>query len=352
MLANVVALVPSILIEGRLNGTVSSLMIAIVITLIYCFVFTNSMLKFPGKGQPEIIKAYMPQWFSTVYLFLLGVLYFFSTWFVLLSFIDITKRFINPELPTLYITILFLAIICPGALMGTEKTLYALEIVLIISLPLIIGIFLKAYINEHLNWDAIRIVFTHSFDAPSIDMIGAASYSLLGFYYISIYNRVLKHRLKRLGLWRLVLIGIAGVVNIFTSLLIPIGVNGVDGAGHYIYPWFSTADTMRIEFGFIERVLFIFLLLYIGISMISATITCHIGLEHVKSIFPEIKWKEIKIIPLIVVTLFSLGSILGYFLLSQIQVYELAKVFFTLLLFAGAFSCAVLLYVVRRSKQK
>ncbi|GAA0502292.1 hypothetical protein GCM10008986_32370 [Salinibacillus aidingensis] len=352
MLANVVALVPRILIEERVNGVVTSLMIAIIITLIYCLVYTNSMLKFPGQGQPEIIKKYTPKWFASGYLFFIGILYFLGTWFVLLSFIDITKRFINPEMPALYISVLFLSIICLGALMKTEKTLYALEIIMIISLPLITGIFLKAFLNEHISWDAIRIVFTHTIEPPSNTSIGAGAYSLVGFYFISIYNRVLKNRVEGMGVWRIVLIGIAGTINIFTSLLVPIGMNGIDGAENYIYPWFSTADALRMEFGFIERVLYIFLLLYIGISMISATITCHIAMEHVRSVLPEIKWKEVKIVPVMMAILFSLATILGYFFLSQVQVYELAKMFFSLLLFAGAFSCAVLFYAVRRSKQK
>ncbi|WP_194841393.1 GerAB/ArcD/ProY family transporter [Salinibacillus xinjiangensis] len=352
MLANVVALVPRILIQDRLNGTVMALVIAIVLTMFYFYIFTNSMLKFPGKGQPEIVLTYTPKWFAFTYLFFVAILYFCSAWFILVSFIDITNIFINPEMPSFLIGAVFLALVSFGALMKTEKTLYALEIVLLISLPLIIAIFFKAYFNQLLSWDAIKVVFIHSFEKPSISTIGAASYSMIGFYFISIYNRVLKPKVNKLKLIPFLLLGILATVNIFTSFLIPIGFNGVDGSENYIYPWFSTADSIRMEFGFIERVLFIFLLLYIGISISTATITCHVGVETLKSILPKKKWKGIAMVPSMILLVFSVFTISSPYLFSQVHIFDFSKFYFSLLLLVGAISCSVLLYAVRRSKSK
>lgn len=44
-------------------------------------------------------------------------------------------------------------------------------------------------------------------------------------------------------------------------------------------PWVSTADGVRMKYAFIERVVYIFLLIYLGISYLFALITWHVGSE-------------------------------------------------------------------------
>jgi hypothetical protein len=352
MLANVVALVPRIMIENRFSGPTLSLLIGSTLSLVFLYLYTNKILKFPGQGQPEIVLKYLPNWFGKPYLFFVGLLYLIAGWLILVTFIDITKRFINPEMSTIIIGTIFLLIVCAGALMKTERTLFALEITLVISVPLIAGIFLKSLFNEFLSWDAMKVILTHSFETPSIENISAASYSLVGFYYISIYNRVLINKKKKLSLFFMFLIGVVGILNIFTSFLIPIGYNGADGVSEYIYPWFSTADSIRLEFGFIERVLFIFLLLYISVSMISATISSHTGFETLKSILPEIKWKGKYITPTIIAIAFSIITLTGYHMLTQEQIYQFAKYYFILLLPTGVLSVAVLMWAARRKEKR
>ncbi len=351
MLANVVALVPKVLIEHRLNGVVVSIFIGVALSLLFFYVFANSMFKFPGKGEPEIIKAYTPKWFASSYLFIIGIFYFIAAGIILLTFIDITLRFINPDMSSLYTAFLFLSIVCAGALMKTEKTLYALEIILVISLPLILGIFLKSLFNPYLSWDSMKVIVQHSFDSISIESVGAASYSFVGFYYLAIYNRLFTEKVKPIKIRYILLIGIVGTVNIFTSLMIPIGYNGVDGIGDFNYPWFSTADAIRMEFGFIERVLFIFLLLYIGISIISATISSHTGLEIIKSVLPSFKWKNRELMPIIVILLFSMVTILAQYYLPQGKLYEFTKIFFIGLLGVGMFKTFLMIWIVRRAKK-
>jgi len=56
--------------------------------------------------------------------------------------------------------------------------------------------------------------------------------------------------------------------------------------GDLTFPWVSTADTLRIEYGPIERLISIFLLFYISISLMSVIVHWHVSFEIIKSIMP------------------------------------------------------------------
>ncbi|MBT2659351.1 GerAB/ArcD/ProY family transporter [Bacillus sp. ISL-18] len=115
MLINVVAYVPRYLIEQRFNGTIMSILIAVIITIVFLYVYCNTLNQFPGLGQPEIIKRYTSKWFSVPFLFFVGILFYVSGWFVLLAFINISKMFISPEMSSFLISILFLVLVGTGS---------------------------------------------------------------------------------------------------------------------------------------------------------------------------------------------------------------------------------------------
>ena len=51
---------------------------------------------------------------------------------------------------------------------------------------------------------------------------------------------------------------------------VPIGFHGTVGVEDYVYLWSMTADSMMTEYGFINRVLFVFLLLLQGYRFCSS----------------------------------------------------------------------------------
>ncbi len=350
MLANVVALVPRIMIDARNNGAILSIFIGALLSSLFFYFYMNILLKFPKKTHAEIVKEYIPKWIAVLYIMIISLIFFISSWLILVVFIDITKRFVNPDLSPFVIGIIFLSVICFGALLKSEKTLYALEIILLFCIPFIGAIFLKSTINQHISWDAIKIVFRHGFELPKLETIGATTYSFLGFYYYSIYNKVIDLKKKKIPILLVFIVAAVGIVNLLTSLLVPIGYHGFDGIEEYVYPWFSTADAIRMELGFIERVLFIFLLLYVGVSIISATISSHVGIETIRYILPQTKWRNVSIFPIFIMIVFSLFTTISYFFISQEQVFELAKIYFTFLLPMGVISIVVLVWADRRKK--
>lgn len=287
MIANVVAYVPSIMIDKRFSGTVMAIPIAAILGFLFLYIFTKAMSKFPKKGLPEILKDHTPRSFRIIYLFVHGILWFQAGLITLLAFTSIIKLFLSPDMPDLMITMMFLLFLCLAILLPSNKILYALEIILILNLPFILFIMIKSIFNHYFNWDSVKVIITHYRELPSWMVISSAFFIFVGYTNLIIFNRCF-HKLETKWLWPIFFLGI-GVMT--TTFLIPIGFHGADGVSDYVYPWVSTADSMRMELGFIERVLFVFILLYICISIMSIDIHWHVGLELLKSVLPPMKWK-------------------------------------------------------------
>lgn len=235
MIVNVIVFVPRILIDERYDGAVMAVMIGIPLSVLFLYFYSNALLKFPAKGLPEIISEHTAKWFSIPFLLMMAALWIYAGLFILLAFVDVTMRFVNPEMNEMIIASVFLAVVGIGVLLKTEKVLFTLEIVLISIIPLISLIFIKAYTNPYLNWDAIRVVLTHYKELPSLSSLGAISFTLYGFYNIAIFNRVFAGKIKKINIWWTLLILAGGYINAFTSVFIPIGFNGTNGVGDFIY---------------------------------------------------------------------------------------------------------------------
>lgn len=55
MIVNVIVFVPRTLINERFEGAVMAIIIGIPFTIILLYFYTNALVKFPGKGLPEIL---------------------------------------------------------------------------------------------------------------------------------------------------------------------------------------------------------------------------------------------------------------------------------------------------------
>ncbi len=354
MVVNVTAFVPRIIIDERFEGSVMAVIIGIPLTVLLLYFFTNAMLRFPGKGLPEILFQHTSKWFNRPSLILLSILFFFSGWILLLAFTDITRTFINPEMTRFTILTIFLLVVGFGVLLKTEKVLYALEILTLISLPFILVIFFKAYTSPYLNWDSIRVVFTHVNELPTLSSLGSVTFSLYGFYNISIYNRVFKGEIKKINIWWTMAIIILGYVNAFTSGFIPIGFNGTSGVEDFIYPWISTSDSLRMEYGFVERIIYITLLLFIGASLIMVITIWHVGLKLLLSLFAPSKETRLKtrILSRSIVTLLIIVTYITGTRIDARQLLELTKLYYIILIPISIFFTIIVSWIAWGKKHE
>lgn len=282
MLSNSFVFTSLIFIQNRYDGAVMGLFLGAIIGSCLLFFFSLSINRFPKWGLPEILES-TPKWFKFLFL-----LIFVSIWFTagaasLLSFNNVTIRYLNPDISGINMILVFsVFIIIVVANLPTAKILYLLEIIVIFNIPFFLIVMYKAYINPYLNWYSIAEVGTSFHHFPSWSVLSAASYVFSGYANMVIFNRVFKEKINIKRLWILPPIGL---FNLVTTFAIPIGFHGADGVGALTYPWIVTADSLRMEHAPIERVTSIFLLIFITISLVSVIVHWHVALELLKSTF-------------------------------------------------------------------
>ncbi|TXK81362.1 hypothetical protein [Paenibacillus sp. N3.4] len=284
MLTNTILFIPSILIKNRFHGAIPAMVLSVILGTLLAHLFTRGIMRFPGKGVPEVLAMYAPKWARVSLLLFLSCMWFTAGGMVLVCYCRILQRFVNPDF-SIFILIGFVGLVCAWSASNDSKTvLYINEIVIILNLPFIGFILFKALASQNMDWDAVRVMTHYSFGIPSWESLASASHIFTGYVNWTIFNRNFQVDAKRQFLW---LIPLVGTTVLITTFFIPIGFHGTYGVDQLNYIWESTADSMRVEFGFIERVLFIFLLLYLSIAMIYIMTTWHLGSELMKSVVPR-----------------------------------------------------------------
>nr|WP_211184382.1 GerAB/ArcD/ProY family transporter [Paenibacillus lemnae] len=274
---NLVNFVPRILIGDRFDGAVMGVMLAIPIGMLFMYLFVRMITKFPGQGFPEIFAKYLPGWLGKLILFLLAFVWFSASSVTLVGFMDVTGRYISPDVSPYTILIGFLAVVCLGARRSSESILYALEIILFIMVPLIVYMTYRAISSPYFQWDAVKQVLTYFWTAPTLTSVAAATYIFSGYANVVIFNRVFQ-KLRVRHYWAIALIG--GMTAVM-AMLAPVGFLGAEGAGFHVYPAFSTVDSLRIRYFIIERMIYIFYVVYLCLSLVNSIIHWHVAKEMV-----------------------------------------------------------------------
>lgn len=289
MLGNIFLHVPNILIENRYEGSVLGILLGTIIGSIFLFVFTISLNKFPGMNIAEILES-TPKWFRLFFLLFFSIIWFLAGLLTLLAFNNVTIRFVNPDISGVnMISVFAISVIIIIARLKSEKILYTVEILLLLNIPFILIILTQAFLHEYLTLDAMIEVATHFDRFPSFSVLAATTYTFSGYANMVLFNRVFKGKFKIRYLW---FVPILGLVNLCVTFFIPIGFWGTEAVADLTYPWVATADTLKIEFGPIERLITVFILLYVSISVISVVVHWHVAIEILKIVLGTVKIKE------------------------------------------------------------
>lgn len=351
MAANIVASVPKILLEARTKGAITSMLLALLLGSAFIYIVARFFHSFPGKGLPELLKEYTSKWIHIPLLLYLIVAWFLAGLVTLITYSFLLKRFLTPDMPVSWIVCIFLCFISFGVLMSSKSVLYTIEAVLFFNIPLVILVMIKAYTGDGMHWDFVKKAVMYIYHIPDYTAFSACSYVFLGAANLIIFNRVFTKKQKmswlQLGITFLVMAG-----NLFTTYFIPIGYNGFDHIDKLVYPWILTSDSMRIEFGFVERVLFIFLVLYLAISFLSILIHWHVTIELLKSVFwfKRFRWKERNLTPYLFVSIFWLVSLRLVPNVTEYEVTLYTKYFFNVLPFFFVIILGMFWVIKRRAK--
>jgi len=285
MLANIVLFVPGILIARRFEGSILSVALSVPIGYVLTRIFMRALAAFPGQGFPEILRSTVPSWFGKPVLLLFIFMWISAGSLTLVTFTDTITTFINPDIPNWLTLASLLCIVALIARLSSDSVLYTMEILLVLSAPMILWILYKSMLNPSFRYDAVFEIVSHYRHWPTLDTLAAATYIFTGYVNMIIFNRLFGPLTKLRFLWTTPIVG-CGVL--LTSFLIPIGMQGTIGVGDFVFIWSSTTDSMRIEFGIVERVMFIFILLYSCISVAGTFIHWHVALEMSKGLLPRL----------------------------------------------------------------
>jgi hypothetical protein len=273
MLINTIFFVPRILLMERYDGAVSSIILSILIGTVLSFIFTWAMNRRHGQGLPELLKEKVPAVLRIPLLIYFGIMWCAAGSIIVIAFAQITQRYLNPDMNPTLLLLCYCGIGWWAATFRPMAILNAAEIIIIVQLPFVVYIMLKTIGHPMFDWDEIRVLIDYAWRMPSWTGIAAATYPFTGYINFVLYNRLFKD-MKIRHRW---LIPLIGTVVMFVSFFVPIGLLGVDAASDYLYTWVITADTARSQFGFIERIVYLFLFIYIGFSLLFIAVTWNIG---------------------------------------------------------------------------
>lgn len=283
-LINLMLYVPHILIQYRYTGAVSSIIIGTVIGSALIYAYTSVITKFPGKGMPEILKMYFPRWIVTINMLLVTMMWLFASIIVIIAYALLINRYLNPDINPIVIIIMLVIACGYAATRSTLTVIFMIEIGVLINVPFIAFFLFKASRSPHLNWDAIRVVANYVTEMPNLTSIAAASFIFTGYLNLSLFNRLISANFRFKHRW---IYPIIGFTILLITFFIPIGFHGTEEVNQYIYIWTVTADSMLMKYGFIERVLFVFLVIYLNLSLVYTMSIWHQAMEFIKSCFPK-----------------------------------------------------------------
>lgn len=349
MVANIIASVPSILLQYHKEGSVSGMILAVVGGTILVTIYTRFFNAFPGMTLPDLLKKTTAKWFYNPFLVFLALMWFVAGLITLVTFTFLLVRFITPEMPVSMISLTIILSVIFGCLMRTERVLYTIEIILVITFPLILFIFYKSYTSKSLNWDFIKEAALYVNQIPNINSLSACFFLFLGVANLFIFNRFFTQ--KQHFKWKhITLIILISTLTLFTTYFIPIGFNGFEHIDELIYPWISTSDSLRMEYFMIERVLFVFILFYLGIAFVSILIHWHVSIEFLKFVFnlENIKFKGFKVGRYIPIPFFIGVSLFIVIEINEYQLFRISSLFYdTLIIFFPLM--IILFFFIKRS---
>ncbi|MFD1706435.1 GerAB/ArcD/ProY family transporter [Siminovitchia sediminis] len=351
MIANMISAVSKILMDHKKDGIFLSMLLAVLSGMVIVYVFGKFFSKFPGKDLQTLLEEYTPVWVSKPVLFLTVLHWFISGVLSIVSYTFMLKRFLTPEMPITWIATTILIIISYGILMNTKSVLYTIENILLFSLPIVLYLVFKAYTNRLFEWDFVREAFMYVNTLPTYSSYAAAMFIFLGITNIVVFNPVFKDPIKMT--WKHTLFtGFLGSLVLLTLYLVPIGMNGFERVDHLVYPAISTSDTLRMTFGIIERVLYLFLPLFLAISILNLLLHWHVAIEACKSLFfPKwLKWRNTNYTPHLYIAVFWVITLITIKSLSEYSLLQYSKYFYNLIPLSSLFYFFIFWLIRRRAK--
>lgn len=285
---NLMLFVPAVLIEQRMTGAVSSMLVAIVLGTLTGYAATAALGRYPGMGIPEIFRLHMPEWFVKPVLALYAFMFFFASSFALIAFTLLMNRVLTPDLPAWNLLLVLGAVCIYGSTRSSMTLMFMLEVTILLITPVVLFILFKGIRSPDVAWNAIFTVAQYVRVPPTLKSVAAGTFIFTGYINLAIFNRLNPPNFRLKGRWLIPLFG-SGIL--FTTFFLPIGFHGTVAVQRYMFVWTQTADSMTMNFGFIERVMFLFLMIYLGLTVLYTCVGWHQSIEFVRCISKKYQYE-------------------------------------------------------------
>ncbi|MFC4776406.1 GerAB/ArcD/ProY family transporter [Paenibacillus sp. GCM10023252] len=347
-LMNLMLYVPHVLIRNRYDGAVMSILIGGMVGTILAYMFMSALEKYPGRGMPEILALYYPRWVVTPIMFVLGSMWYFSALIVIVAYAFLINRFFNPDMSAIFILILLVVACAYGASRSTLSVVMMIEVGLLLNAPVILFILFKAIRDPHLSWDAMHTIANYVTEMPNLTSLSAATFVFTGYVNMTLFNRIMPPNFKFKHHW---LIPVIGFTILMITFFVPIGIHGTEAVNSYLYVWSMTSDALIMQYGFIERVLFLFLIVYLNLSLVYTMSNWHHAMEYFKVCFsrdkPDTDPKTVPAINLYICGTFAVVSVLYMWLTTEKQDQTLTQIWLIVRMFMEV-TVAIWLFVQSR----
>ena len=352
MIANLIAAGPRILFAKSEDGAIITMIIALFFGVFMNWALITSFKAFPGKSLPQILTSYLSKWISIPAIIFFEVVCYISGLQTLITYIDILLRFLTPEMSVYLVIAMFIPVITFGVIMQSRNILFTLELVFILLFPVAAYYVMKLYFAEQVSWDHVRLAMTFIDNPPDYTVFSTTTFLFVGAFDIIILNSLLKKKMT-FGIKQALIVFALGVFAIFTTYFIPIGVLGFDEVESILYPWILTSDSIRMKFGVIERVIFIFLLLFLAIAFLNITIHWHVACKLLESALGIEKIKVVlrkKISLAVVIVVFWVIAVYTTLKVTEYDLFLYSKYYFNSIPIAFVILMILMVVVNRRAK--
>ncbi|MFH0068420.1 GerAB/ArcD/ProY family transporter [Peribacillus sp. NPDC056705] len=282
MSLNIILNVPMVLIQNRFNGSITSILISIPLGTLLAYLFTKGMGRFPYQGLPEIFKEVMPGYIRVPFLFFLSLMWLAAGTLAVNSFSYVIKLYLNPEMDLRIISGFLILLLIFGATRNTQSILYKTEITMLAALPFVGFIIFKTLSSDYFYPVHIKRILQFTWQMPNYSSIAAASYIFTGYINLAIINRNVQAKEILKYFW---IIPVLGSLILAFTYLIPFGFLGIQSMGDFVFPWMVTSDSLRMQYGFIERTSFVLVFVFMLVTMLFGIVTWNVGLELMKGAF-------------------------------------------------------------------
>ncbi|AXI00096.1 hypothetical protein DV702_10440 [Sporosarcina sp. PTS2304] len=351
MIANVIATGPRILFSKSEDGVIVSMILGLFFGVVMNWLFIHSFKVFPGKSLPQILKEHTTKWISIPVLIVLSLFWYVAGLQTLVTYIDLLLHFLTPEMSVYTVFLTFVLIVSFGVLMKSRNILYSLELVLLLLFPLSIYYVAKLYFLPEINWDYIRIAMTYIDNPPDYTAFSTTVYLFIGSFDIIIFNSLIRKKVV-FGIKQALFVFALGAIAIFTMYFIPIGILGFDHISDVLYPWHLTSDSIRMKFGVIERVVFLFLFIFLAIAFSNIVIHWHVSFHLLESVCggKNVSGKANRIRKYILLALFWTVAIIVTIKITEYDLFQLSIYYFNSMLVVIVFLLSLLFILSRRAR--